>query len=70
MREKAREHETGRLAMREAFVQLLFLAQRSADIPDEETSRLQHLFWDGNVAVKEAFAVTYLLAAAWQPHED
>lgn len=67
MREKAREHEAARQEMREAFVELLFWAERNGC---KDASRIQHRFWDGNQRLKEAFAVTYILTAAWEPDED
>lgn len=51
----------GRRDMLDAFVDLSTLARR-AGVPEIEISATHGQFFDGNVAIKEAFRVVILLA--------
>lgn len=56
----------GRLLMRNAFVELSDLARR-AGVDEDRISGIHGQFFDGNVAVKEAFAAAVLLAEVRAP---
>lgn len=53
-------HEA-RASMLDAFKDLLALANK-AGVDYEVQSEIQHRFWDGNVEIKDAFAVTHFAA--------